>query len=135
LYLLFPTRDNCEKIFCELFITTALAFVSLIKKDEARTGSVDDPLDNLHIEALESVPVGHHNLVDHSFLDSFQNPLVRCDVCASRVGFLHGLDLVLVFFCLVEETRQYVVPLIVSLVMVVGCVSGVWYLYLHHQTF
>jgi hypothetical protein len=28
-----------------------------------------------------------------------------------------------------------VVPLIVSLVMVVGCVSGVWYLYLHHQTF
>ena len=61
--------DNCEKIFCELFITTALAFVSLIKKDEARTGSVDDPVDKLHTEARELVPVGH------SFLTMSQNPL------------------------------------------------------------
>jgi hypothetical protein len=109
-----PTREdvnNCEKVFCELFVTAPFAFVCLIKKDEARTGSVDDPLDNLHAESRESVSVGHHNLVDHSFLTVFQKPLEafafvvepRGNVFVDfevRVRFLHSFDLTLEVFLL-----------------------------------
>jgi hypothetical protein len=98
--------DNCEKVLCELFVTAPLAPVSLIKKDEARTRSFDDPFNNLHSEPCESVPVGHHNLFDHSLLAMFQKPLesfpfvveagghVFVDTEA-RVRFLHGFDLAL----------------------------------------
>jgi len=73
-----PAREdvhNREKIFCELLATPPLALVSLIKKDEARTSSGDDPLDELDPEAAKAIAVGHHNLVDHSILHVPQKPL------------------------------------------------------------
>lgn len=65
--------DDGEEIFGELLFGRTFAWIRLAENQEWHSCTSEDPFDEFHSEASESISVGnHHNSGDNSLLDLFQ---------------------------------------------------------------